>query len=57
MEEANNLNNVSNDAKESLKSKMTDLANDIVEKILGYRSDIQEFNNDKVNEILYSEKQ
>ena len=51
-----NLNNVSNEAKENLKWKMTDLANDIVEKVLGYRSEVQGFNNDKVNEILYSEK-
>ena len=51
-----NLDNVSNEAKESLKWKMTDLANDIVEKILGYRSEVQGFNNDKINEILYSEK-
>ena len=51
-----NLNNVSNEAKEKLKWKMTDLANDIVEKVLGYKSDVQGFNNDKVNEILYSEK-
>ena len=50
------LNNVSNEAKESLKWKMTDLANDIVEKVLGYRSEVQGFNNDKVNEILYNEK-
>ena len=50
------LRNVSNEAKENLKSKMTDLANDIVEKVLGYRSDIQGFDNDKVNEILYQEK-
>ena len=49
----NELENVSNEAKENLKSKMTDLANDIVEKVLGYRSNIQEFDNDKVNEILY----
>ena len=49
-----NLNNVSNEAKESLKWKMTDLANDIVEKVLGYRSEVQGFDNDKVNEILYS---
>jgi len=48
-----NLNNVSNEAKENLKWKMTDLANDIVEKVLGYRSEVQGFNNDKVNEILY----
>lgn len=51
-----NLNNVSNEAKESLKWKMTDLANDIVEKVLGYRSEVQGFDNDKVNEILYQEK-
>ena len=51
-----NLKNVSNDAKESLKWKMTDLANDIVEKVLGYRSEIQGFDNDKVNEILYRDE-
>ena len=57
IEEASvNLNNVSNDAKENLKWKMTDLANDIVEKVLGYRSEVQGFDNDRVNEILYSEK-
>ena len=50
------LNNVANDAKENLKTKMTDLANDIVEKVLGYRSEVQGFDNDKVNEILYHEK-
>ena len=48
-----NLNNISNEAKESLKWKMTDLANDIVEKVIGYRSDVQGFNNDKINDILY----
>jgi len=51
-----NLNNVSNEAKENLKWKMTDLANDIVEKVLGYRSEVKGFDNDKVNEILYSEE-
>ena len=50
------LNDVSNEAKESLKSKMIDLANDIVEKVLGYRSEVHSFDNDKVNEILYREK-
>ena len=49
------LNNISNETKESLKWKMTDLANDIVEKVLGYRSEVQGFNNDRINEILYSE--
>ena len=47
------LDNVSNEAKEGLKSKMTDLANDIAEKVLGYRSEVQGFDNDKVNDILY----
>ena len=47
------LEAVSNDVKNGLKSKMTDLANDIVEKVLGYRSDIQGFDDEKVNEVLY----
>ena len=51
-----NLSNISNDAKENLKWKLTDLANDIVEKVLGYRSEVQGFDNDKVNEILYQDK-
>jgi F-type H+-transporting ATPase subunit b len=50
------LSNVSNEAKENLKWKMTDLANDIVEKVLGYRSEVQGFDNDKINNILYNEK-
>ena len=48
-----NLNNVSNDAKNRLKGSITDLANDIVEKVLGYRSEVQGFDNDKIDEILY----
>ena len=32
---------------------MTDLANDIVEKMIGYRSEVQGFDNDAVNRILY----
>ena len=48
-----NLNNVSNETKEGLKWRMTDLANDIVEKVLGYRSEVQSFDNDKINEILW----
>ena len=54
--EYNNLNSVSNETKETLKGRMTDLANDIVEKVLGYRSEIQGFDNDKINEILYGQK-
>ena len=36
-----------------LKGRMTDLANDIVEKMIGYRSEVQGFDNDAVNRILY----
>lgn len=52
-EEYQKLNNISNDTKEGLKGRMTDLANDIVEKVLGYRSEVQGFDNDEVNRILY----
>ena len=52
-EEYQKLNNISNDTKEGLKGRMTDLANDIVEKVLGYRSEVQGFDNDEVNKILY----
>ena len=47
------LLNLSNEAKESLKGSMTNLANDIVEKVIGYRSDVQGFDNQKIDEILY----
>ena len=49
----NELGNVSNEAKSALKSKMTDLANDIVEKVLGYRSNVEHFDNEEVDRILY----
>ena len=47
------LTNISNEVKENLKSSMTDLANDIVEKVIGYRSEVQGFDSQKVDEILY----
>ena len=47
------LENLSNEVKEGLKGSMTDLANDIVEKVIGYRSEIQGFDNKTVDEILY----
>ena len=47
------LINLSNETKEGLKGRMTDLANDIVEKVIGYRSEVQGFNTDEVNKILY----
>ena len=53
MQTYENLNNLSNEAKEGLKGRMTDLANDIVEKMIGYRSEVQGFDNDAVNRILY----
>ena len=47
------LENLSNETKENLKNSITDLANDIVEKIIGYRSEIQGYDNKTVDEILY----
>ena len=52
-EEYAKLENVSNEAKEKLKASMNDLANDIVEKVIGYRSEFQGFDDEKVNSILY----
>ena len=51
--EYENLDNVSNEVKANLRDRMADLANDIVEKVLGYRSEVQGFDNDTVNRILY----
>ena len=47
------LENLSNDVKQGLKSSMTDLANDIVEKVIGYRSEVEGFNDEAVNSILW----
>ena len=47
------LENISNEAKQSLKGSMVDLANDIVEKVIGYRSEVQGFDDRTVDEILY----
>ncbi len=47
------LENVSNEVKNSLKGSMTDLANDIVEKVIGYRSEVQGFDEDVVNKVLW----
>ncbi len=49
----NDLDNLSNEVKEGLKNRMSELAADISEKILGYRSDINGFDNDTVNRVLY----
>lgn len=48
------LRGLSDEVKNGLKGSMTDLANDIVEKVVGYRSEIQSFDDNKVNEILWS---
>lgn len=48
-----NLDKLSKDAKEALKKRITELSNDITEKILGYRNEVQGFDNDTVDKILY----
>lgn len=50
-----NLENLSDEAKQGLKNKMTELANDITEKILGYRSEVKGFDNDVVDRVLWKE--
>ena len=50
------LENISNDTKQKLKSSMSDLASDIVEKVIGYRSDVQGFDDNVVNEVLWESK-
>ena len=47
------LQNLSSEVKDGLKCRMTDLANDIVEKVIGYRSNVNGFNDEEVNRILY----
>ena len=47
------LINLSNEVKEGLKGSMLDLASDIVEKVIGYRSEVENMDSQKVDEILY----
>ena len=49
------LENASDAVKNALKSSMNDLANDIVEKVIGYRSEVQDydFNDEAVNKVLW----
>jgi len=47
------LENISNEVKDALKGSMTDLANDIVEKVIGYRSEVQGFDNEAVSKVLW----
>lgn len=50
------LENVSNEVKQSLKASMTDLATDIVEKVIGYRSEVQGFDEEVVNKVLWENR-
>ena len=52
----NELENVSNEVKSNLKGSMSELANDIVEKVIGYRSENNYINEDIVNKILWESK-
>ena len=47
------LENVSNEVKNALKGSMTNLANDIVEKVIGYHSEVQGFDEEIVNKVLW----
>lgn len=49
----NELNKVSDEVKQGLKSSMSELANDIVEKVIGYRTETDGFSEDTVNEVLW----
>lgn len=48
------LQRLSDDVKNGLKGSMTDLANDIVEKVIGYRSEVNGFDDETVNKVLWS---
>lgn len=47
------LRALSDEVKNGLKGSMNDLANDIVEKAIGYRSEANGFDDNKVNEVLW----
>ena len=49
------LDNLSNEVKNGLKGSMNDLANDIVERVIGYRSEIEGFDDETVNSVLWGE--
>ena len=44
---------VSNDVKCALRSSMSDLASDVVEKIVGYRSEVKDIDEELVNRVLW----
>jgi len=49
------LKHVSDAVKDELKGSMTNLASDIVEKVIGYRSEVQGFDNEVVSSVLWGE--
>lgn len=50
------LGHLSDEVKNGLKNSMNDLANDIVEKVIGYRSELCEFDDNVVNNVLWGDK-
>ena len=57
LERANEeLKNLSDSVKDELKGSMTNLASDIVEKVIGYRSEVQGFDNEIVSSVLWGDK-
>lgn len=49
----NELKVLSDQVKDGLKGSMNDLANDIVEKVIGYRTEAQGFDDEAVNRALW----
>jgi len=50
------LDRLSDEVKDGLKNSMTNLATDIVEKVIGYRSEVKNLDNDLVSSILWGNK-
>ena len=55
MQSKEELRKLSDEVKDGLKGSMKDLANDIVEKVIGYRSEVEGFDNSKVDEVLWGQ--
>lgn len=47
------LAHLSDEVKDGLKGSMANLASDIVEKVIGYRSEVQDFDNNVVDSVLW----
>lgn len=52
-ESSEELKHLSDEVKDRLKGSMTNLASDIVEKVIGYRSEVSGFDNEKVSSVLW----